>query len=146
MSSQIKDLWPESIKVKTDEIAPVTILKQQAAFLGKKTKNLVEAHVETRKTDYQRLLQHSFYLVAPALDFYKYILFRVEHHATSWYPLQITDLLTENGKASIEHVESNRQSRYEVGSEEKFIEKLKEIFASQETQRVIESLIAQSKA
>lgn len=93
----------------------------------------------TRTADFQRFLQHSFYLIAPALDFYKYPLFGVEHPATHWYPLTITIPPLE-ARTSDEQVK-----KIEVASEEEFLDKLKGILANQETIRVIQGLIAQSQ-
>ena len=64
------DLWPEDIgqsKVR----APVMILREQAATLGRRTANVVEAMVESsserdRFTDYDFV--HNFYLVGPILN------------------------------------------------------------------------------
>jgi hypothetical protein len=157
MSTQIVDLWPEKINTKIKKIAPVTILRQQASLLGKKTKNIVEGQVETRtvKDSYEeKLLEHSFYVVAPVLDFYKYPLFRVQHGILDWYPLKIfVDVIdSKSFKEKGWDVQNmKRRIRLKAASigtetEEEFIEKLKEIFALEETQQAIGSLIAQSQA
>lgn len=72
MASKVENLWPPDVAASTKRLSPVAILRQQATLLGQRTKDLVEAEVETKGTDFQRKLQHWFYLVAPALDFYKY--------------------------------------------------------------------------
>ncbi|MCI0485707.1 MAG: hypothetical protein L0229_03810 [Blastocatellia bacterium] len=133
------DLWPKSIQALPKELSPVAILRQQASLLGQKTRNLVEGQVETRTADFQRFLHHSFYLIAPALDFYKYPLFEVEHLATYWYPLTIT-MLPLDARTPDEQVK-----KIEIDSEEKFMEELKNIFADEETVGVIQKLIAQSQ-
>lgn len=154
MSRHLKDLWPEDVADSTNEIAPVTILRQQAALLGKKTKNLVEAEVETKTADFQRFLQHTFYLIAPALDFYRYPLFQVMHRATDWYPLTIIYSL-DSGKSSrllskklpLENkVFDKSLINKEVVNEEEFLTELKNILASDETRKTIQKLIAQSKS
>ena len=157
MSTQIEDLWPEKINTKIKTIAPVTILRQQASLLGKKTKNLVEGQVETKTVkdaSQEKQLEHSFYLVAPALDFYKYPLFRVQHGIMNWYPLKIfVDVIdSKNFKEKKRDVQDmKRRIRLRalalgIETEEEYLRKLKEIFASEETQKAIESLIAQSRA
>lgn len=44
----MSDLWPEDISV-TKMRAPLTILKEQASFLGSRTKNLIIAKVERQQ-------------------------------------------------------------------------------------------------
>ena len=140
----------------------MTILRQQAALLGRKTKNIVEGQVETKRvkdikeSSQEKLLEHSFYLVAPALDFYKYPLFRVQHGIMDWYPLKIfidvlgpiekpTSKTADLNSRAQAHLRASRK-RPTIKSEEELVEKLKEIFALEETQKAIESLIAQSRA
>lgn len=159
MSTQIEDLWPENINTKIKMIAPVTILRQQASLLGKKTKNIVEGQVETKTVNdssQEKLLEHSFYLVAPALDFYKYLLFRVQHGVMDWYPLKIfVDVIDSKSlkekrwdTPNIKRRIRLRASAQALGTEteEAFLEKLKDIFALEETKKAIGSLIAQSRA
>ncbi len=156
MSTQIVDLWPENINTKIKKIAPVTILRQQASLLGKKTKNIVEGQIETKRvkdieeSSQEKLLEHSFYLVAPALDFYKYLLFRVQHGIMDWYPLKIfvdvIDSKSLKGMMTSDAKHRLRLIRPTIKTEEEFVEKLKEIFALEETQKAIESLIAQSRS
>ena len=38
-----KSLWPDNIGISNREMAPVSILREQATFLGQKTQNLVIA-------------------------------------------------------------------------------------------------------
>ena len=161
MASVVDNLWPNDIEGPSKQSSPVGILKQQALLLGKRTKNLVEADVETRATDFQRFLQHSFYLVAPALDFYKYLLFRIEHHPTQFYPLKIIwdksssetsreRKLSEKkrGATLAERAKERRvksaTSELSASSEAEFKEHLKRIFGDDDTKKVIQSLIDQS--
>ncbi len=152
MQSRVDNLWPTDIEAHSGQLSPVAILKQQAALLGERTKNLVEAEVETKATDYQRQLQHWFYLVAPALDFYKYPLFRVEHPAIRFYPLSIKLAKVtskpgteEKGLNAFEGIRTRQQAgMLRVKSEDEFKAHLKTIFAATETKKIIQSLIDQS--
>src|SRR5882762_5222466 len=85
----IDDLWPSEIAAAAGSTPPLTILKQQAAFLGRNTKNLVEAEVHTEVTDFQRLLRHTLFLVAPVVGLSRYPLLSVEHPVTRIYPAVI---------------------------------------------------------
>lgn len=131
MQNRSQDLWPEDIGTPIDIPTPVSILKEQAALLGEKTHNIVEAEIKTSLVDFARLLQHSFYLVAPALDQYRYLLFRATHHGTQFYPVEIA---SESTKEPIT-----------VNSEDELKEALKNLFASEQTKSKIQSLIAQSR-
>lgn len=56
---------------------PLSILREQAALLGKKTRNLVSADVETHGDS--GVFRHFFNLIVPALDYDKYELFKIQH-------------------------------------------------------------------
>ena len=76
------DLWPENI-AESNMVTPVAILREQAALLGDKTKQLVTGEVQTTTTG--NMFVHSFSVAAPTLN-YRYELFRVQHPA-AFYPL-----------------------------------------------------------
>jgi hypothetical protein len=128
------DLWPDFAPAE-GEVPPITILKEQASLLGLKLKNLVEADVETGTTDYQRFLRHTLVLIAPVLNFYRYKLLEVEHSATELYPATI--------KASSDDP-ANPISNIKADNQDEFKAALKDVFASAQTKRVIENLLAQS--
>lgn len=133
MSSAIDNLWPDEIAFVTDDLPPVTILKQQASLLGQKTKNIVEAEVKTTSADVEGILRHTMYLVAPALCFYRYPLIDVEHEVTSMYPVTI--------KMSRSDI---KQKKISARDEKEFKDVLKRVFADEETKKVIGALLAQS--
>src|SRR5437879_4450707 len=77
------DFWGQ---IQTEGIrTPVAILREQAALLGPKTQNLVEAKVQTHPLG--SYLSHSFKLSVPALD-YVYQLFSVNHPVDHLYPVE----------------------------------------------------------
>lgn len=137
MSISPRDLWPEDIAV-NEVLAPVAILKHQAALLGERTKNLVEGSVTQRKRQFSDDIgfTYDFYLVAPALDFYRYRLFSISH-SVDFYPLSIQD----SGVFELD----GRESKLEVNDEEGFIHVLAKIFSSEKTKGIISSLLAQSR-
>src|ERR1039458_10709636 len=81
------DFWPANI-ADSNLITPVTILKEQAALLGEKTRQLVKGEVVTQTTG--NLFVHYFYIAHPTLS-YKYELFTVSH-GISFYPLTMRHL------------------------------------------------------
>jgi hypothetical protein len=82
------DLWPDDIATKRVR-APITILREQAAVLGQKTRNLVQGDVVNNpRTSTSEYFTYDFYIEAPTLDSYSYKLLSVYHHI-SLYPLEI---------------------------------------------------------
>jgi hypothetical protein len=114
------DLWGDiqPLAVRT----PVSILRQQAALLGNKTQNMVEAKV--RSVVEAGEFYHSFNLVVPSLDSYTYRLFAV-HHGPELYPVTFS-----RGE--------------ELRTEEEFVEWLRKRLSSDETRKIVGSLLAQA--
>lgn len=128
MTTAIQDLWPAEFG--SEEVTPpVTILRQQATILGRRTRNLVEGDVVTEGTP-TGSFKHTFYLTAPALDDYRYCLFYI-HHEIKFYPLSIS---------------SCSGTGITCFDENQLLQALKDHFASDETRQVMSALIAQSKA
>ena len=148
MAKAIDDLWPNDIAPTMEQVPPVTILKQQAALLGRNMKNVIEGEVETDTADFQRFLRHTFYLVAPALNFYRYPLLTVEHDVTKMYPAEVTVAWQEKfppPKNLADRAQQTRQKKERTARDEKeFKAMLKRIFADEETKKVIGALLAQS--
>jgi hypothetical protein len=120
------DLWPSDIGT-SDIRPPVAILREQATLLASKTNGLVEAEVATRADD--ETIVHSFMLVAPVLDRYRYHLFTM-YHPVTLYPIRV------------------RQGTkwLEIESEDQLLEALKSILSSEQTIGIVRALVAQSKA
>jgi hypothetical protein len=136
MSISPRDLWPEDIAV-NEVVAPVAILRDQASLLGERTKNLVEGRVTQRESHYSEPdFVYDFYVVAPALNNYRYRLFSISH-SVDFYPLGI-----QEGVFDL----AGRDSELKVNDEEEFLQTLAKIFSSERTKGIISSLIAQSRA
>ena len=123
-----EDLWPTTID-DGNLVTPVSILKEQAALLGEKTRQLVTGEVVTQTTG--SLFVHHFYIVAPGLN-YRYELFSVQHHI-NFFPLVIQYL---NHTTSV-----NQNDNFHT-----FKQHLKEIFSSPTTLNIIQSILAQLRA
>ena len=98
------NLWPDSVS-KEKWASPVSLLREQARFLGERTRNLVTAEVGTASVEDETFLYH-FYIVAPTLNNYHYRLFSIEH-SIEMYPLMFymdeqlgKELNAENKKPS----------------------------------------------
>ena len=79
-----EDLWPESfgsLEIET----PLEILRKQASLLSSKTGNLLVGNVGKTTTAGGNFFL-SLYLVAPALDNYRYKLLSVQH-GINLYPV-----------------------------------------------------------
>jgi hypothetical protein len=116
------DLWGD-IQV-SDVRTPVAILREQAALLGAKTQQVIEAQVETQI--YNKDFEHSFNLVVPALGYYKYSLFAVRHDV-DLYPV---------------HLAPGSFAK----TEDDFVKWLGRRLSSPETRKIIGNLLAQANS
>lgn len=121
-----QDFWPEGLD-QLDENPPVALLRKQAALLGEKTGHAVEASIETGTRSGEFV--HYFNLIVPALEDYRYELFRVRH-GVDFYPLKVFD---------------NAGSQ-DLATEEEFVNWLKALLSSDRTKKIISSLVAQVRA
>jgi hypothetical protein len=158
MAEQSRNLWP-TIEQKVIR-APITILREQANYLGQQTSNIILGEVKSQQ-EAQYGLVHYFYLVAPALGKYRYLLMRVAHSTTSMYPLFIffdakfdqrgslgetdkSDSTEQYIDATVIKMRSG-QNALEAKNEDVFEERLANIFSDELTQNILRSLIAQSQ-
>lgn len=160
----MRDLWPSFPT--SGPKAPVTILREQASFLGQKTGNLVEAEVsgesrnivdETRK--HPGMFLYDFVIVAPALGGYRYRLFQIAHDV-SLYPVEIypdedileeiLPMLTERTGADEWRIAADQRllPRRTVlaQSEDEFLDLLEKIFRAKKTAQIITGLLVQANA
>lgn len=130
MPDTIPNLWPD---FKAEETTtPLTILKQQAAFLGEKTKGLVRGEILTNPAgDTSDKFMHEFRLVAPALGQYRYHLFTVRHDVRLYPVVVFSSAIDLKGSAA---------------SEAEFLELLARFFGNEQVQRIIQAMISQSIA
>lgn len=124
MTATIENLWPDFA---TDDIirSPKIILREQASFLGKRTKNILTGNIRT--DSYQNQFSHSFQIVAPNLNNYTYTLFTIVEEDIFGFPCKFQS-----------------ESSFSIKTEEELLERLKLIFSSDDTKRVINSLMSQS--
>lgn len=154
------DLWPQDIIENNESRAPVTILKEQAALLGQKTKNLLKAEVrwytpgtlekvssnelrylfdtvQEAQGEVQQSFSYAFYFVAPTLDNYRYKLLTISH-GIPWYPVMFK---IDKGISS----EISGQNKPIIAnSEEEFIDILEKIFKANKTKQIMKSILAQT--
>ncbi len=122
MPDPVPDFWPASIG-ETTLITPASILKEEASYLGPKTKQLVKAEVRS-STSGDNFVQQ-FMIVAPGLNNYSFLLFYVLHPITL-YP------------ATLQWQNTN----YVIPNQAGLTAKLKEILESGQTRQVVEALLA----
>lgn len=129
MAEQTLDFWPD-IAAARPRVTPLSLMKQQAALLGKHTSNLLEGDVSSNV--YNGRLVHRFRISVPTLD-YSYELFTISHDVVALYPVRIESSKTYyHGK-----------SQLTIESEDAFMDWLKTVLSSDETKRVLGSLLAQ---
>lgn len=129
------DLWPEDIQI-VREKAPVAVLKEQATFLGQRTKNIVTAEVVPWGPDTSGFGFH-FYIVGPAIGNYQYRLFTMWHDM-EFYPLSLTLASGALGASPTQCITLH------VDCQSEFIAALRRIFSNCKTLRVIQSILALS--
>ena len=144
----MEDLWPDDLVDDGDlERTPVTILKEQASLLGKKTKNIVKAKVEKSDALYagrNRVLgdlSYVFLIYAPALGDYTYMLFAISHDI-HLYPVRfLVDeaIANEMGLQQPEKVAI-------ANSEQEFVTILSRILKSQKMRQIVNVIRSQSLA
>ncbi len=128
-TNETVDLWGDII---TEPVrTPLSILKEQGAFLERKTNGILTA--EIRSTSKGGAFTHAFYLKSPSLN-YSYMLFDVDH-ALTLYPATLSVFDDEeNFDEAIEDIEDEKE----------FIGVLKNVLQSPRTQKIISALISQS--
>ena len=123
------DFWPDDIKP-DDMDAPVKILKENAASLYDLTNGVLRAHIKTR---YMRdEMRHSLEIVSSRMDDYSYELLKVSHEL-DMYPLTIIHWNSEGDTVEVE-----------AEDEKEFVQALKTILSSKETNEILGKLLAQS--
>ena len=141
MSSLLRqDLWPEDLLAPyaTVMVTPAIVLREQAAILGKKTNNLVEAEVVQAKASLRGIWAYNFLIIAPTLD-YEYKLF------TCTYNLNLYPVSLDVGKEMKDEIDPEYgylEGKILVQSEEEFIKQLKNIFRASITKKIIGTLLA----
>jgi hypothetical protein len=145
------DMWPKSIGQNIALKPPSAILKEQAALLGNKTKNIVTAEVKTRLESGPESFSYNFNLVSAAYG-YRYKLFQIGY-GLDYYPVyfsvegEIEKVLSEHLLKPTPDQAAHGASRHPIAkSEEEFLEMLGKIFSAEKTIRIINALIAESEA
>ena len=131
----MEDLWPDDMDFSVT-ITPVSILREQASNLGRKTRNVIQARVIREPDVPSKGFCYEFQLVVPALGPYNYSLFSMSYDVTM-YPVTIRgdrDVIQEIGEGQNEIV---------ADSEDDFKERLRRILGSRKTRTVIRALMSQ---
>jgi len=158
----MNDFWPENV---TDDTSttPISIMREQADLLGHKTKNLVVAGIGIGETQNDKFAYY-FYIIAPTLNNYHFLLFKVEHEIEI-YPLTIyldevlgeelgiAPLITKTTSQAAaisafvqsiapQTAQSSARRILTISSEKELMDALRLILSSQRSQQVIKSLLS----
>lgn len=142
MTDAQEDLWGSQISAEP-LATPVSILREQANLLGTKTDNLLRAEVVT-SSDHVGNFEHSFYIVVPLLDNYRYRLFSISH-GIQLYPVVFYGF-PETLNSELHPAHSFipiPPIKFDVSNEVEFKQYLKEILSAKETLKIVKSLIGQ---
>jgi hypothetical protein len=133
----IPDLWPQSFG-EPPQPPPVVILRQQGLLLGKRTDNLVYGEVHSQTLPLGQFA-HVLEVVAPLLAFRQPIV--IVGHSVDVYPTQIgrPDLSNPTNRRGFPTIASPKT----VTSSQEFMAALEEILKSEETLKLIQTLIGQ---
>jgi len=136
-------------------VPPITILREQAKYLEQTTRGVLSTSIETTSSQtspYSDVIDlltraqganrpampsgdglfHSFYVVAPALNDYRFQLLRI------WHTINLYPVLMAREKAP---------AKWDVAHDQpEFLEKLKAVFSHDDTVRVVRALISQSRS
>ncbi len=139
------DLWPKQIKP-AEFRAPASIIKEQAAILGERTKYLVEAKVTLTNKE-EDTMEYTFSLSSPALGGYRFRLFRVRYDVFM-YPLYIyldKEIYDEVVKRNPKEQQSSFY-KIKIKDEAELLDILRSVFGARKTKDVIAAMLAQAKA
>ena len=129
----MENFWPTIDTKQTD--TPLALMKIQGEFLEKHTSGILTYKVVKQPFKHEFFksgegIRFEFYIVAPHMDNYKFMLFSVVHDLVFTYPTTIDYY--------------NEEDTIEVNSREEFEETLKNILSQQSTKNILESLLSQS--
>ena len=127
----IPNLW-SAVHDLEAEVAPFTILKQQASNLTQATKGILEGSIGRSAVNDRVFL--SFRLIAPVLDHYSFDLFSARHDILASYPI---DIFPEK---------TLKEEFIRASDADEFIRVLQAMLTSENTQQILRSLIAQSRS
>lgn len=144
------DLWPNDLRA-VQLRAPVAILREQAALLGEKTQNIVEARVRDFTSFSTNPSPGNFYfsfeIWAPTVRSYSYRLFTMSH-GIEIYPLTLgteqeiaKEVTNALGKAEPETSHVNIRVPNEAG----LLNILRLILGSEKTKLIVRALLAQAQ-
>ena len=133
MQSGIPDLWPSEVD-ETAVLTPVAILRHQAALLGSRSHNILEAEVVSEPSPANNGdVWHGLELIVPALDFFRVRLLTVGHDRMRAYPVSLRLGATPYGSAD-----------KGANSQSEFVIQLGVLLGSDSVRSVIHSLLAQA--
>mgnify|MGYP000135169142 CR=1 FL=1 len=136
----MKNLWP---KIEPENLSyPVNLLRQQGKFLEKMTNGTLTYSIDTKilesfrddesetDTEIEKSFRTDFYIRAPHISEYKFLLLYITHDFTHIYPLSVGDFYTKGVRYA------HNQREFETA--------LEEVLRNPTTQNVINNLYAKS--
>jgi len=124
------DFWPDEAFQDLGLVPPVTILREQANALTKRSKGVLRGEVDTSSSG-SRLI-HLLYVAAPAMD-YRVAIIRVDHSPQEMYPVDVSLLL---GPMT--------QVPFVCANDADYRAALKRLLADKQVAKVVSNLLAQA--
>jgi hypothetical protein len=135
------EFWPAEIQDSSGIIPPIAVMKAAAADLAAKTNNVLRGEIETIANPLKGEFEQIFFVVAPALEDYRYELLRVTH-AVTLYPAWIG--LREHQTDFKGEVRTRLGEQFQDA--ESLGKGLAAAFAIPRIQNAVKALLAQSRA
>jgi len=137
-----EDLWPKLNFGST--VTPLSILREQAGLLTRRTQGTLQGDVETWTSGAQVALD--FNIIVPSLGGYKYTLFRMHYFPTepTGYPVFVDTAPKALFPPTSPDEKPSVAGR--IDNENDFRNWLRLTLASDEAKRLVESLYAQASA
>lgn len=139
MATDLQNFWPADL-IDEGVVPPVTILREAAGELSKRTKGILRGEVAPMGSKFadSPALFFRLRIVAPALDNYKFEILRLQQKsATEMYPVELSGTALK-GKDAIRHRKAD--------NEQELRDTLRFALGSEATKQIVSALLSQSKA
>lgn len=137
--NEVKNLWPEDLFKENGHKNPSIILKKQADFFNKMTKNILVAEVvprvliaEHNKNDVIPKMMHLFRITAPFVDNFYFDLAKFKYKTGFSYPIWVEVPILKH--------------THDIKNNYEFEEMLQDLFREDKVVDIIQGLMIQSKS
>jgi hypothetical protein len=136
--------WPSHV-APLPGVPPVNVLRRQVTLLKQLTNGVLDGSVASDEDDNDSVI-HSFYIVAPRLDDYRFRVISLAHQIDHPYPAYVIyDAAQSYDVSRMKQMAWSHAVYAEISDEAALYERLRHTFNSDKVIRVMQSLLAQSQ-